>query len=485
LKLAIVLIFAVLGVRGWMAASLPITDSTEARYAEISRKMVETANWITPQFDYGVPFWGKPPLAFWVSAAGIKLFGTQPLVARAGIFLTSAALLLVYGLWIREAVDKRLAVVATLMLASSAVYFISAAAIMTDMMLAAAVTLSLIAFWRRAHGGSRTWGFIFFISLGMGLLAKGPIALIFVFFPVIFWSLTVDRKFAAIKRFSWVSGSAVTLLVAAPWYAFAEYKTPGFLNYFIIGEHVKRFLVSGWKGDLYGHAHSMPLGMVWVFLVIGMIPWSLTLAPSLFTRENRARLKERFKAHRSLMLFCLFWMLGPLCLFTLSHHILWPYVLPGVPGAILLLALALFGTAGDSQKRLLAKVSAISAIMMAVLVVATLWVKSTGLIMEHSQKRVVDAYEALRPTADSGLYYFGDLYHSAEYYSGGKAKHLEAGPLLIALMKNATTDFIVVSRRKLDSLPREVRDGFPQVGQYNTQLLLEEKTTPALPPHPE
>lgn len=466
-----------------MAGSLPIMDSTEARYAEISRKMMETSNWITPQYDYGVPFWGKPPLAFWVSAVGIKLFGPSPLVARAGIFLTSIALLLVYGLWISQAVDKRLAAVATLMLASSAVYFISAAAVMTDIMLTAAVTISLIAFWRRAHGDGRTWELAFFISLGCGLLAKGPITFIFVFFPVILWSLVIDRKFSAIKRFSWVSGSAVTLLVAAPWYAIAEYKTPGFLNYFIIGEHVKRFLVSGWKGDLYGHAHSMPLGMVWVFLVIGMIPWSLTLIPSLRIRKNSTQLKERFKKHRSLMLFCFFWMLGPLCLFTLSRHILWTYVLPGVPGAILLLALALFGTAEDSQRRLMVNVSTISGIMMAVLVVATLWVKNTGFIMQHTQKRIVDAYEELRPTVDSGLYYFGDLYHSAEYYSGGKAKYMASGPLLIALTKNATIDFIAVKQAKLHSLPQEVRDSFFKVGQYNTQLLLEEKAAPALPPH--
>ena len=53
----------------------PFTDSTEARYAEIARKMVETGDWITPQFDYGVPFWGKPPLHTWLSALGMKLFG--------------------------------------------------------------------------------------------------------------------------------------------------------------------------------------------------------------------------------------------------------------------------------------------------------------------------------------------------------------------------------------------------------------------------
>ena len=43
---------------------VPLTDPTEGRYAEIARKMVETGNWITPQFDYGVPFWAKPCLLY-------------------------------------------------------------------------------------------------------------------------------------------------------------------------------------------------------------------------------------------------------------------------------------------------------------------------------------------------------------------------------------------------------------------------------------
>lgn len=42
----------------------PLMDTTEARYAEMSRKMLETNQWLVPQFDYGIPFWGKPPLSF-------------------------------------------------------------------------------------------------------------------------------------------------------------------------------------------------------------------------------------------------------------------------------------------------------------------------------------------------------------------------------------------------------------------------------------
>ena len=69
----------------------PLMDSTESRYAEIARKMLETGNWLTPQFDYGVPFWGKPPLSTWLSAAAMAVLGVGEFAARLPSFLLALA----------------------------------------------------------------------------------------------------------------------------------------------------------------------------------------------------------------------------------------------------------------------------------------------------------------------------------------------------------------------------------------------------------
>ena len=58
-KYVIGIVFLVL-IRCFLNAYIPLMDKTEARYAEIARIMAETGNWITPQVDYGVPFWAKP-----------------------------------------------------------------------------------------------------------------------------------------------------------------------------------------------------------------------------------------------------------------------------------------------------------------------------------------------------------------------------------------------------------------------------------------
>jgi 4-amino-4-deoxy-L-arabinose transferase-like glycosyltransferase len=60
-------------IRGYFNAVLPLMDKTEARYGEIARLMSETGNWITPQIDYGLPFWAKPPLSTWASALSISI----------------------------------------------------------------------------------------------------------------------------------------------------------------------------------------------------------------------------------------------------------------------------------------------------------------------------------------------------------------------------------------------------------------------------
>lgn len=60
----------------------PLMDTTEARYADIARRMVELNDWITPWFDHEQAFWGKPILSFWLTVVGFKVFGFNEFGAR-------------------------------------------------------------------------------------------------------------------------------------------------------------------------------------------------------------------------------------------------------------------------------------------------------------------------------------------------------------------------------------------------------------------
>ncbi|WP_247643991.1 ArnT family glycosyltransferase, partial [Brucella abortus] len=136
-------LFLLLFVRLLAMIWVPLTDPTEARYAEIARKMFETGNWITPQFDYGVPFWAKPPLHTWLSAAGIAIFGTTAFTARLGILLASLATLTILWQWACTLTDRRTATIAVLVAASSGLFYVSAVFVQTDMVLTLGVTASM------------------------------------------------------------------------------------------------------------------------------------------------------------------------------------------------------------------------------------------------------------------------------------------------------------------------------------------------------
>ncbi|MCL6285850.1 phospholipid carrier-dependent glycosyltransferase [Ruegeria sp. 2012CJ41-6] len=111
-----------LGIRLVLIFWLPITDTNEARYAEIARKMLETGDWITPQFDYGVPFWGKPPLHTWFSAIGMKVFDVGHFGARLPILLLSFAVLLLCFTWMRRQRGSDQALVGVTVLAPSVLF---------------------------------------------------------------------------------------------------------------------------------------------------------------------------------------------------------------------------------------------------------------------------------------------------------------------------------------------------------------------------
>src|SRR5690606_29914369 len=126
-----------------------------------------------------------------------------------------------------------------------------------------------------------------------------------------------------------VKGIALTILLSAPWYLAAEIKTPGFLNYFFVGEHLLRFIDPGWKGDLYGTAHKAPFGTIWYYWLQASFPWGLAglviLMKGLLQTKQRAAMRQYLSDSR--LGYFLAWSLFTPLFFTVSGNILWTYIL--------------------------------------------------------------------------------------------------------------------------------------------------------------
>src|SRR5689334_12058440 len=78
-----ILWFATLGTRR-------LLDPDEGRYAEISREMLVTGDWITPRLN-GIKYFEKPPLQYWATAVAYEAFGQNEFTARLWLGLTSFA----------------------------------------------------------------------------------------------------------------------------------------------------------------------------------------------------------------------------------------------------------------------------------------------------------------------------------------------------------------------------------------------------------
>lgn len=456
----------------WMAVALlllvrllslgcyPLMDTTEARYGEIARKMAELGDWVTPWFDYGVPFWGKPPLAFWLSAGGIRLFGVNEVAVRLPHLLVGAlAAWLVWRLGRRR--DSFAAIAALVLLASSALFLVASGAVMTDIALALSCVLVMRGFWLalESEGDTRLQAaFQFFAGLALGLLAKGPLALVLAAIPLGLWTLVTRRWIEVWHSLPWLSGALLTALLALPWYWLAERHTPGFLAYFLLGEHWHRFLTPGWSGDLYGNGHAFARGSIWLFAVAATLPWSLLLPWAVWRWRGQAKPAP----DRQWQLYLMLWGLAPCLLFTLAGNILWTYVLPGLP-ALALLGADWLARLPDRRpvKRLLLGGVAASTLLL-ILFVGHL---SHGGAAELKSARALVADYSARAHGGEPLLFYRHRPYSGAFYSSGQAGLLRDVTAL-AMRIGWQPMFIAMTPRDFEALPGEVRRQLQPVSEH-------------------
>jgi 4-amino-4-deoxy-L-arabinose transferase-like glycosyltransferase len=434
-----ILIGTLLLVRLIGMAVVPLLDTTEARYAEIGRKMAELNDWVTPWFDYGAPYWGKPPLAFWVTALSFKLFGVSEFTARLP-HLIIALLIVALAAWLAARRDRDAAVPTVALMTAAALFFVSAGAVMTDIELILGTSMAMAGFWLALDGpdrpGRHRWhaALLFFGGCAVGLLAKGPVALVMTGVPLFLWTAYHWRWADVWRRLPWVPGVLLTLLVVLPWYWRAEQKTPGFLEYFLVGEHWHRFFTPGWEGDLYGNAHIFPIGSIWAFAFVDILPWSILL-PWAAWRWRRGRDNAAAPAtgsdERAWQSYLLVWALTPLLFFTAARNIIMTYVLPGLPAAAILAGgwLARQGRQGRAVDRLLS-----AGLLISLLLAFGVAIRNAppGKLEEKTVKAMIAAYDqdrtrraavpdAQSPSSRVPLIFVGFRPFSGEFYSRGQA----------------------------------------------------------------
>src|ERR1700722_300943 len=238
-----------------------LMDDVDAVQAQISRNMLTSGDWVTARLD-GVVYLEKAPFVYWAMAASYVIFGAHDWAARIPIALSAIGLCWLtaaFGAW---AFGRRSGFYVGLCLATCVGLFLFTRVLIPDVMLTFTVTLTMWAMLRALEEEEphpRFWSFLLAASLGIGLLLKSLVAVLFPVAAGVIFLFVTRQLFSARtwKRLHPFSGSAIALLIAAPWHILATRRTPpyfdftfrsvpgqyhGFLWFFFMNEQVLRFL---------------------------------------------------------------------------------------------------------------------------------------------------------------------------------------------------------------------------------------------------
>ncbi len=301
-------------------------DIDEGNNAECAREMYEAGNWIVPTFNFAFRV-DKPALLYWLQMSCYHTFGINEFSARLPSALAALlTVLLAYELG-RTMFGAGAGLLAGLILLSTVLFCGAAHFANPDALLCACTLLTMLFFWKDFERGGDRWLILCGLSTGLGMLAKGPVALVLpgaVIGLFLLWSRQLRRVFR--PALGW--GLLVFLLVAAPWYGWVGAETRGqFLRGFFLKHNLGRFSEAM-------ENHRGPIFYYPLVLLVGFAPWSIFFA--LTGWHSWRQFREPRPDPRYRFLIC--WIGVYLVFFSLSRTKLPNYVLPLYPPLALLMA---------------------------------------------------------------------------------------------------------------------------------------------------
>ena len=306
--------------------------SDEGRYAEIAREMFASGDWVTIRYN-GLKYFEKPPLHLWLTALAYHAFGVGEWQARLWVALCGAGGLLMTAWAAQRWAGRRAALLTGLVLLAAPSWNIASHFNSLDMGVSGALACVLAALLIAQHpqtpaAARRRWMWAAWAAMAAAVLTKGLIGIVLPGLALVLYTL-LARDWALWRRLHLISGTALFLVLTAPWFVLVSARNPEFAQFFFIHEHWQRY-TSG------VHQRGAP---VWYFvpqLLGGFLPW-LGLAPRAWTV---AREDSRSGGFRPLW-FCAAWATAIFVFFSASGSKLPGYILPMFPALALLCGLAL------------------------------------------------------------------------------------------------------------------------------------------------
>ena len=313
------LLFAVLlsGSGSW-----GLTESSEARYAEIAREMVQSGDYLHPSL-LGIHHYHKPPLTYQLTAMSYEIFGVNEFGAR---FFLSVALLLqvffVFHIGLLLFKNDKKAMASALIYFSFPVVLIAARNLTTDAFLTTFILWALYFWLLRKQGRSVMFLYGFYFLLGLAMLTKGPVVLLPPVIFILFWKI-INREKMQLSIHT-LLGTLLFVAVSASWFVAVIIDKPILLDYFVKDQIVKRSL------EAEKFHRSKPFWYYLVFAPLVGIPWLFFIGTDVV--KNFRQIVNK----RKIELILLSSILVLLLIFSLFSSKLILYILPIYPFMALL-----------------------------------------------------------------------------------------------------------------------------------------------------
>ena len=281
----------------------------EPRYAQVSKEMRDSGNFIVPHL-ISEPYPDKPPLLFWLINLFSIPFGKITAVssrlpsAFAGIGCCLAIFYLGKSLYH----NTRIALLASLFLATSSKFLWMAHRVAFDVPLTFFVTMAILCFYKgytARHGRSlttppceewdkggvkkqeRRYYTLFYIFMALGVLTKGPIGFILPFCIVLTY-IILEKDIRVLKETRpWIGGTIFAFIVFTWVYLASIYGGKEYAYQILFKQNVGRFASS--------FAHKRPFYYYFINFPVNFIPWSVfvpSIAIYLFSKEGRGKIQS-------------------------------------------------------------------------------------------------------------------------------------------------------------------------------------------------
>ncbi|MEY3403380.1 MAG: hypothetical protein RLZZ86_2996, partial [Cyanobacteriota bacterium] len=321
---------------GWNLGNVGLIDETEPLFAEASRQMLLTGDWITPFFN-GETRFDKPALIYWCQAIAYSIMGVNEWSVRMPSVLAAMSVIALsfYTVqWYFTEKDELeqvtnlprrylTAAVAAALMALNPEMIVWGRTGVSDMLLTGCIGSTLLCFFLGYAQNNRPvvianwqfpnqWYLASYVLIAGAILTKGPVGIVLPGLIMIAFALYVGKFWQIWREMRPILGMVIVLALSLPWYILVTWRNGwNFINAFFVYHNIERFteVVNG---------HSAPWYFYFLVVLLGFAPYAVYIPASLVRLKLWQRsywLQQERSQH--LGLFVSLWFLGVFGFFTL------------------------------------------------------------------------------------------------------------------------------------------------------------------------